>query len=161
MNNLSSSLGFTLDEAEVAQKACYLVQCVESGSASAQAGLRPGDKITRINGKSTVGMSLVEFCHEIQMAQQQQLKNNMIHLMVMRKSVKNTANETAQAVSAESTEPGKHKASSVLTVDEGYVPGSLTSSATHNAIPTTLLNPLVKVTPGKLTHSAVFSRLVH
>ena len=149
---MSNSLGFTLDETEVMQKGIFMVQSVEAGSASAQAGLRQGDKITRINGKPTTGMGFAEFSHEIAVAQQQQLKNNMIHLMVMRKSAK-----TAPAADNASPEPGKLKTSSVLT-DEGYVPDSLTSSLTTNAnasTPASLnLTPsllsLIKVTPGKL-----------
>jgi hypothetical protein len=54
------------------------------------AGLKDGDKITKINGKPTTGMSYDEFCNEIIISQQQQQlnKHNMIHLMVMRKSNK-------------------------------------------------------------------------
>ena len=87
---LSSSLGFQLDENELVRSNSYYVKYVESGSASSMAGLKDGDKITKINGKSTNGMSYDEFCNEIIISQQQQQQNkqNMIHLMVMRKSNK-------------------------------------------------------------------------
>ncbi|CAM6001854.1 unnamed protein product [Sphagnum balticum] len=66
-----------------------MVKRVDPESASALAGLKEGDKITKINGKSTNGMGYEQFCEEIIIAQQQQQQNNMIHLMVMRRSNKN------------------------------------------------------------------------
>jgi len=81
-------LGFQLDENEVITKGQYYVKLVEIDSASAMAGLKQGDKITKINGKSTLNMTYDQFCAEIVYAQQQQQKNNMIHLMVMRRSSK-------------------------------------------------------------------------
>jgi hypothetical protein len=92
---LSQSLGFQLDENELTRNNSYYVKYVEGGSASSMAGLKDGDKITKINGKSTSGMSYDEFCNEILIAQQQQQQNkhNMIHLMVMRKSNKSTSQQ--------------------------------------------------------------------
>lgn len=87
-------LGFELDENEVIQRGLYYVKSVDTNSASALAGLKPGDKITKINGKTTVGMSYDDFCTEIQIAHQQQQRNNMIHLMVMRRSSKATGSSS-------------------------------------------------------------------
>lgn len=87
-------LGFELDENEVIQRGLYYVKSVDTNSASALAGLKPGDKITKINGKTTVGMSYEDFCTEIQIAHQQQQRNNMIHLMVMRRSSKATGSSS-------------------------------------------------------------------
>lgn len=84
----SQSLGFELDELKLEQNGIYVVKNVDSGSPSATAGLKEGDKITKINGKSTKDMSYEEFCDEIEIAQQMHKKHNMIHLMVMRKSIK-------------------------------------------------------------------------
>jgi C-terminal processing protease CtpA/Prc len=80
-------LGFQLDEGQIIENN-YYVKSVEPGSPSALAGLRPGDKITKINGKSTSGMNYDEFCNEIEIAQQKHQRHSTIHLMVMRKSIK-------------------------------------------------------------------------
>jgi membrane-associated protease RseP (regulator of RpoE activity) len=96
--HISSSLGFKLDETEILQKGVYIVKYVESSTPSALAGLKEGDKITKINGKLTQGMPYEQFCNEIVIAQQQQLRNNMIHLMVMRKSAKSTGTSSYSAI---------------------------------------------------------------
>lgn len=155
---LSNTLGFQLDENEVIQKGLYYVKYVDPNSASCLAGLKEGDKITKINGKSTQGMSYEEFCNEIVIAQQQQLKNNMIHLMVMRRSSKAhaTSSYSATATSSISNISGPtvlpiqnhNQSTSILTsstssnlninektssfVDEGYVPGSVTSATSSS-----------------------------
>jgi hypothetical protein len=154
-------LGFQLDENEVLAKGYYFVKYVDPNSASAQAGLKEGDKITKINGKSTGGMSYDEFCNEIAIAQQQQLKNNMIHLMVMRRSAKTPSSSTSSANALSSmsgigsgvagptvlpiknnlySTDKRHKpSSSILTsstssnlIDEGYVPGSIASATSSS-----------------------------
>lgn len=147
------------------------------------AGLKEGDKITKINGKSTVGMNYEQFCYEIVIAQQQQQKNNMIHLMVMRRSAKvNVASSSVTTASSVSNLSGptvlpiKNMNKSIVStstssnlVDEGYVPGSATSatssattttanvSSTH--IPNTMVS-VVKVTPPAATgkKNSVFTR---
>jgi hypothetical protein len=96
-------LGFELDENEVLQRGLYYVKSVDTNSASALAGLKPGDKITKINGKTTVGMGYEEFCHEIAIAHQQQQRNNMIHLMVMRRSSKHTGSSSYLATTTTTT----------------------------------------------------------
>lgn len=154
---MSNQLGFQLDESEVKNKGVYYVKYVEANSPSAMAGLKDGDKITRINGKSTLGMSYDQFCDEIIIAQQQQLKNNMIHLMVMRKSAKSTGTSSFTATSSSNvsnmtnstvlpiTNLYKDKSSSF--VDEGYVPDSATSSTTTttNAAVNQALKSLVSI----------------
>lgn len=157
-----NSLGFQLNESDIVEKGTYFVKYVEPGSASAMAGLKDGDKITKINGKSTAGMGYEQFCYEIVVAQQQQQKNNMIHLMVMRRSTKvNAHSVSSAAVTAASSvsnlsgsggptvlpiknnyEP-KSKQSMLSTTstssqlnDEGYVPDSM-NSATSSAITNT------------------------
>ncbi|RNA16982.1 Na(+) H(+) exchange regulatory cofactor NHE-RF1 [Brachionus plicatilis] len=130
----SNQLGFQLDENEIRTKGVYYVKSVEANSPSAMAGLKQGDKITKINGKSTSGMSYDQFCDEIVIAQQQQLKNNMIHLMVMRKSAKSSAIGSYSSISKSGTTvlPIKNYKSSSF-VDEGYGPDSATSSTTTTA----------------------------
>lgn len=155
---ISYSLGFRLDEHALATKNAYVVKWVEPGTPSAMAGLKEGDKITKINGRSTQSMPYDEFCREIMIAQQQQMRNNMIHLMVMRKSAKSTGTATYTATT---TTPST--SSSMMTsppppqpprfhaplpdktsyVDEGYVPGSgtsSTSSANNNLISVVKIN---------------------
>lgn len=133
----SNQLGFQLDENEIRHKGVYFVKSVEPNSPSAMAGLKQGDKITKINGKSTNGMSYEQFCDEIVIAQQQQLKNNMIHLMVMRKSAKSSAIGSYSSITKSGTTVlpiknySKDKSSSF--VDEGYGPDSATSSTTTTA----------------------------
>ncbi len=105
------------------------------------AGLKDGDKITKINGKSTIGMSYEQFCYEIVIAQQQQQKNNMIHLMVMRRSSKvNVGGATVLPIKNQMKDNSKsiHHSTSISSnlLDEGYVPGSATS-ATSSATTTT------------------------
>lgn len=90
-------------------------------------------------------MSYEQFCEEIIIAQQQQLKNNMIHLMIMRKSAKSTGTASYSATSTSNisnlsgptvlpikNELYNEKSSSF--VDEGYVADSATSSTTNAAI---------------------------
>lgn len=156
-------LGFQLDEGDLLQKGFYYVKYVEPNSASALAGLKEGDKITKINGKSTQGMSYEEFLHEITIAQQQQLRNNMIHLMVMRRSAKAhgsssylaTATSSISNLSGPTVLPIKNNLYSssssdhhLITnsttsnlnanektssfIDEGYVPGSVTSATSSS-----------------------------
>jgi C-terminal processing protease CtpA/Prc len=95
----SQSLGFELDELKLEQNGIYVVKNVDNGSPSATAGLKEGDKITKINGKSTKDMSYDEFCDEIEVAQQMHKKHNMIHLMVMRKSQKTRENNLISSTS--------------------------------------------------------------
>lgn len=108
-------------------------------------------------------MGYDEFCNEIAIAQQQQLKNNMIHLMVMRRSAKtsSTSSVSANVLSSVSGsgsgigptvlpiknnmylhDKNKKQSSSIIStstssnlVDEGYVPGSVASatSSSHTA----------------------------
>lgn len=98
--HVSSTLGFKLDENEILQKGVYIVKYVEPNTPSAMAGLKEGDKITKINGKLTNGMPYDQFCNEIVIAQQQQMRNNMIHLMVMRKSAKSTGTSSYSAITS-------------------------------------------------------------
>ncbi len=148
-------MGFQLDENEVISKGYYFVKYVDPNSASAQAGLKEGDKITKINGKSTGGMSYDEFCNEIAIAQQQQLKNNMIHLMVMRRSAKSASTGSSSNVLSSiasgsnlsssggptvlpiknNLQPTKHTSSNTSSnlVDEGYVPDSLASTMSDHS----------------------------
>ncbi|CAF0708112.1 unnamed protein product, partial [Brachionus calyciflorus] len=133
----SNQLGFQLDETEVRTKGVYFVKSVEPNSPSAMAGLKEGDKITKINGKSTIGMDYEQFCEEILIAQQQQMKNNMIHLMVMRKSAKSSAIGSYSSItkSGPTVLPIKNysKDKSSSFVDEGYGRDSATSSTTTTA----------------------------
>lgn len=187
--NVSSySLGFKLDEQAFASKHIYVVKFVETGTPSAMAGLKEGDKITKINGRSTVGMPYDEFHREILIAQQQQMRNNMIHLMVMRKSAKSTgtglysaatsAAHTSSSSSSMMMSPpivssskyqqhqssgGYQSGGNVVTttsyVDEGYGPGSATSSTATGIGPSTSssggnLISVVKINQyGKHTHT--------
>ena len=105
--NISNLLGFELDEHELAQRGAYYVKSVDAASASAAAGLKQGDKITKINGKPTLGMSHDEFCHEIAIAHQYQQRNNMIHLMVMRRSAKSTGSSSYQATTTTTSSSSK------------------------------------------------------
>ena len=142
-----NSLGFQLNENEIVDKGAYFVKYVDPNSASALAGLKEGDKITKINGKTTAGMSYEQFCYEIVVAQQQQQKNNMIHLMVMRRSAK--VNSTATVLPIRNNLASGEKvvtSTSILSTstssnlaDEGYVQGSATSatSSTTNAVSST------------------------
>ena len=133
------------------------------------AGLKEGDKITKINGKTTLGMSYEQFCYEIVVAQQQQQKNNMIHLMVMRRSTKVNVHSSTTAssisnLSGPTVLPIKNNyeqkttKTSILSTstssnlaDEGYVPGSATSATssatttTANVSSTNIPNTLVSV----------------
>jgi hypothetical protein len=137
-----NTLGFQLNENELRQKGIYVVKYVESNSPSALAGLKEGDKITKINGKLTAGMSYELFCHEIEIAQKQQQRNNMIHLMVMRKTAKTngsssyltttTATSSVSNLSGPTVLPIKNNLKQNKTTsftDEGYVPGSASSSS--------------------------------
>ena len=181
LSSNSNMLGFQLDESEVITKGQYYVKYVEGSSASALAGLKEGDKITKINGKSTNGMTYDQFCQEIAIAQQQQQRNNMIHLMVMRRSSKahgtssyslggingssgaghqasassatgdpassasnnNNANATTGSAGSARVLPIKANfytsttntpaASSTNLIDEGYVPGSVTSATSSSS----------------------------
>jgi C-terminal processing protease CtpA/Prc len=96
----NSTLGFQLDEQEMLQRGLYVVRFVELNSPSALAGLKEGDRVTKINGKPTPGMGFEEFCREIEIAQQKQLQNNMIHLMVLRKSAKSTGTSSYSAITS-------------------------------------------------------------
>lgn len=140
------------------------------------AGLKEGDKITKINGKTTLGMSYEQFCYEIVVAQQQQQKNNMIHLMVMRRSTKVNVHSSTTAssisnLSGPTVLPIKNNfeqkttKTSILSTstssnlaDEGYVPGSATSATssatttTANVSSTNIPNTLVSVV--KVTSTA-------
>ena len=100
--NVSQALGFLLDEKAIITNGLYVVKYVDPNSASSLAGLKTGDRITKINGKLTNDMSYEQFCEEIIIAQQQQQHNNMIHLMVMRKSAKSTASSYAGTGSSSS-----------------------------------------------------------
>jgi hypothetical protein len=102
--SIAQSLGFELDEYEIIEKGVYYVKYVDPSSASALAGLKQNDKITKINGKSTNGMSYDQFCQEIAIAQEQQQRNNMIHLMVLRRSAKTTTPTTTTTTATIKTE---------------------------------------------------------
>jgi hypothetical protein len=138
-----------LDEQALANKNVFIVKYVEPGTPSAMAGLKEGDKITKINGRSTQSMPYDEFCREIVIAQQQQMRNNMIHLMVMRKSAKatgtgtysatTTSNSSSSMLSPPVLSTSKYHATTTTTTheksssfDEGYIPGSATSSSSTN-----------------------------
>lgn len=150
---VSSSLGFKLDEQALATKHVYIVKYVEPDTPSALAGLKEGDKITKINGKPTQSMPFDEFQREIFIAQQKQIEHNMIHLMVMRKSAKSTGTASYSATSSSSmnnlvspiqssskyqqmasssSNLHSHEKSSSF-VDEGYVPGTTTSATSSTA----------------------------
>ena len=157
-----NSLGFQLNENEIVDKGAYFVKYVDPNSASALAGLKEGDKITKINGKSTAGMSYEQFCYEIVVAQQQQQKNNMIHLMVMRRSAKVNAS-TATVLPIRNNLASGEKvvtSTSILSTstssnlaDEGYVQGSATSatSSTTNAVSSVSITPYSLVSVVRVT----------
>ncbi len=117
----NSTLGFQLDEHEMLQRGLYVVRYVEPNSPSALAGLKEGDRVTKINGKPTAGMGFEEFCREIEIAQQKQLQNNMIHLMVLRKSAKSTGTSSYSAITSATSMTTTTNSSSTATASSGTV----------------------------------------
>jgi C-terminal processing protease CtpA/Prc len=126
---ISQSLGFELDEKKINEASNFFVRRVEAGSPSAVAGLKEGDKITKINGKSTSGMSFEDFLGEVAIAQQIHERHNMIHLMVMRRTQKDKsstsqpASATIEVTSSSSVQQAQQSSSSFV------------SSSTSSALP--------------------------
>ena len=156
---LSQSLGFQLDENELIRNNCYYVKYVEGGSASSMAGLKDGDKITKINGKSTSGMSYDEFCNEILIAQQQQQQNkhNMIHLMVMRKSNKSALQQGSSitATAAANTSNITTSTKPTVSFNTSFNNNNNTTTIPINSTSSNLVS-VVKVTSPTTPSSALF-----
>lgn len=121
---ISQSLGFELDEKKINESSSFFVKRVEAGSPSAVAGLKEGDKITKINGKSTTAMSFEDFLHEVAIAQQIHERHNMIHLMVMRRTHKDKSSSQVATTTYETTSSSVHQAQQSTT--------SLVSSSTSS-----------------------------
>lgn len=132
---ISQSLGFELDEKRINESCNFIVKRVEAGSPSAVAGLKEGDKITKINGKSTTGMSFEDFLNEVAIAQQIHERHNMIHLMVMRRTQKasQSAAATASATTSAVNEALLSSASSMQQAQQTTTPliSSSASSSTY------------------------------
>ncbi len=157
---ISQSLGFELDEQQVVENNNYYVLSVEPASPSAAAGLRPGDKITKLNGKSTSGMNYEEFCNEIEIAQKKHQRHSTIHLMVMRKSIK-TGGSAAHKPAAHQQQPSstvlpiyrvespirlnKTPSPSVFNVVRVESPLTTGKTATTQSVTTSMLIALVQI----------------